>query len=98
MREGHELPLGSLIGARAGGARASRHHAPAPGPAPPSAEEQRNADAGVSRSYAQLFIPPARTACLLMTNHWDSFLWPQLAWASQAHACHLVPSSSVALR
>ena len=24
MREGHELPLGSLIGARAGGARASR--------------------------------------------------------------------------
>ena len=56
------------------------------------------ADTEISRSHAQLFIPPARTACLLMTNHWDSFLWPQLVWASQACACGLVRPSPVALR
>ena len=78
---------------------AGRHRAPAPGLAPPSVVVQKSADAaGVSLSYAQLFIPPAKTTCLLMTNHWDSFLWPQLAWATQACACHLVPCSPVALR
>lgn len=58
------------------GAGAGGRHAPAPEPAPPSAEVGRVLTLGFL-VHAQLLILPARTACLLLTHHWDGgHSWP----------------------
>lgn len=54
-------------------------------PAPPSAEVGQVLMWGFL-VCTQLFIPPARTACLPETTPWDCVWWPQLAWASRACA------------